>query len=624
MSLPLTGKRILITRPVDQATESMNLVRELGGEPILLPLLEISPVKDKGEILKAGLQLASAYAVIFVSPNAVQFALDSLPKGKDWPAATLAIAVGKSTAERLIEAGIPNVYYPLSSSDTEGVLAMPELQTIDKQFIYIFRGQDGRPDLGDQLTERGARIQYVCCYLRTPPTDLTHRLSVQLSSKSPDAIMITSSEAGRHLFAAVGENYAKQLQSILICTTHPRIAQTMKPFGARVVTAQDDRSLLLALADVLKSPLNDRQPNETAMSENQEPTQNTASQTNFGNKLIEKLNPTLIVALVALGIIALQWADNRKQLTNAQLEVGKKLAQSEAFLQQSRAQIGVLEKDRQDERVRLAVVESKLAEAQTQQSALNNLYQDLSQHRDNLVLAEIEQLLMAASQQLQIADNPRAALVALEGAQSRLLGFDSLRFNPLRQAIAKDIEALKALPDIDSEGMTLKLDNLLANVDSLPFVIDAKPQTQKSVASTPVAADSPWYKRVSGEIWGEMKQLIRIRRIDKPDAPLLPAEQTYFVRENIKLRLISARTALLQRDQNSFRTDLTAAKLMMSSYFDRQAGEVTRAIQMLNRLTATDIHVSLPDLAQSLTALSNLKAAQAEIAATPAAGDKAR
>ncbi|MCB6182774.1 uroporphyrinogen-III C-methyltransferase [Leeia sp. TBRC 13508] len=623
MSLPLTGKRILITRPVDQATESMNLVRELGGEPILLPLLEISPVKDKGEILKAGLQLASAYAVIFVSPNAVQFALDSLPKGKDWPAATLAIAVGKSTAERLIEAGIPNVYYPLSSSDTEGVLAMPELQTIDKQFIYIFRGQDGRPDLGDQLTARGARIQYVCCYLRTPPTDLTHRLSVQLSSKSPDAIVITSSEAGRHLFAAVGENYAKQLQSILICTTHPRIAQTIKPFGARVVTAQDDRSLLLALADVLKSPLNDRQPNETAMSENQEPTQNTASQTNFGNKLIEKLNPTLIVALVALGIIALQWADNRKQLTNAQLEVGKKLAQSEAFLQQSRAQISVLEKDRQDERVRLAVVESKLAEAQTQQSALNNLYQDLSQHRDNLVLAEIEQLLMAASQQLQIADNPRAALVALEGAQSRLLGFDSLRFNPLRQAVAKDIEALKALPDIDSEGMTLKLNNLLTNIDSLPFIIDVTPKA-KPAAAKPLASDAPWYKRLSNEVWGEMKDVIRIRRLDKQDVPLLPPEQMYFVRENIKLHLLAAKVALLQRDQNSFRNDLTAARAILYSYFDRQAGEVTRSIQTIDRLNATDIHVSLPDLAQSLTALSNLKAAQAEIPATPAAGDKAQ
>ena len=627
MPLPLSGKRILITRPVDQAEEQMQLVRELGGEPLLLPLLDIQPPDNTQALSSAAAALSSHAFAIFISPNAVQFAVPTLLAQAPWPASTTAVAVGKSTAQALRTAGIHQVLCPTERFDSDGVLALPELQQVSGKHIFIFRGQDGRPTLGDTLTARGANVTYITCYKRTPPYDLAARLVSLMAANPPDAILVTSSEAARYLLTTGGETLKKRLQSVPVATSQPRIADTLHKLGAFVAVsaASDDKSLLLTLADVLKSPPSIRHITETAMSDYQsQPPATPSNQTSarLGDKLVDKLNPTLIVALVALGVIAWQWADNRKQLTQAQLEVGKKLAQTEAFLRESRVELDKLDRDRQNERVRLAVVESRLAEAQSQQNTLNTLYQDLSQHRDNLLLAEIEQLLMAASQQIQIASNPRAALVALEGAQSRLTGFDSLRFIPLRQALTKDIEALKALPDIDSEGMTLKLDNLLANVDSLPFVIDAKPQTKAVITPDAPAADTPWYKNMGGEIWSELKQLIRIRRIDKPDAPLLPAEQTYFIRENIKLRLIAARTALLQRDQNSFRTDLGAARIIMSNYFDRQAGEVANAIQTLNRLSATDIHVTLPDLAQSLTALSNLKAAQNEVAATPVAGGK--
>jgi hypothetical protein len=167
------------------------------------------------------------------------------------------------------------------------------------------------------------------------------------------------------------------------------------------------------------------------------------------------------------------------------------------------------------------------------------LYQELSRSRDEWALAEIEQIVTAASQQLQLAGNVQAALLALQTAEGRLARPDRPQFIPLRRVLNRDIERLKAAPNMDIAGMALRLDNLIQSVDSLPLQFDERLQSAPKRAGSG-GATGVW-ERVLSEVWDEMKQLVRIRHMDRPDAALLPPAQAYFLRENLRLRLLDAR-----------------------------------------------------------------------------------
>jgi uroporphyrin-3 C-methyltransferase/uroporphyrinogen III methyltransferase/synthase len=119
---------------------------------------------------------------------------------------------------------------------------------------------------------------------------------------------------------------------------------------------------------------------------------------------------------------------------------------------------------------KVALLESKQQEAQSQQLALEQLYQDLSKNRDEWALTEIEQVLSTASQQLQLAGNVPGALIALQNADRSLSRSDKPQFITIRRAIARDTDKLKALPSVDSVGVALRLDNAIAQIDTLPML----------------------------------------------------------------------------------------------------------------------------------------------------------
>jgi uroporphyrin-3 C-methyltransferase len=258
--------------------------------------------------------------------------------------------------------------------------------------------------------------------------------------------------------------------------------------------------------------------------------------------------------------------------------------------------------------VKLSVIENKIAESQSQQVALEALYQELSRSRDEWALAEIEQILTVASQQLQLAGNVQAALMGLQTAEGRLARSDRPQFIPLRRVLNRDIERLKTAPNPDIAGMALRLDNLIASVDILPLQFDERTQSPPKPAGSP-GANGVW-ARVLTEIWDEMKQLVRIRNVDRPDAALLPPTQAYFLRENLQLRLLNARQALLARDPARFRADLETARTWMTRYYDTRAKSTATALASLKQLSASSINVELPTIADSLAAVRNFKVAR--------------
>jgi uroporphyrin-III C-methyltransferase len=315
--------------------------------------------------------------------------------------------------------------------------------------------------------------------------------------------------------------------------------------------------------------------------------------------------PVTLALVGAIAVVSWQWYDTRSQIGAIREEVGQRLRASDSTAGESlvlakQAQEAVLEAQ-----IKLSVLENKIAESQSQQVALEALYQELSRSRDEWALAEIEQILTVASQHLQLAGNVHAALLALQTAEGRLARSDRPQFIPLRRVLNRDIERLKAAPNLDIAGMALRLDNLIASVDSLPLQFDERMQSSPK-PDGPAGASGVW-AQVLIDMWDEMKQLVRIRSMDRPDGALLPPAQAFFLRGNLQLRLLNARQALLARDPARFRTDLQTATAWMTRYYDTSAKSTAAALASLKQLSASSINVELPTIADSLAAVRNFK-----------------
>jgi uroporphyrin-3 C-methyltransferase len=326
----------------------------------------------------------------------------------------------------------------------------------------------------------------------------------------------------------------------------------------------------------------------------------------------KRFNLALLIALAVAVLLAWQWFDTRSQFSALQQELGKRLAEADNTVRENRAIVKDTQETVREAQVKLGVLENKLAESQSQQVALQTLYQELSRNRDEWALAEVEQMLNAASQQLQLAGNVKAALIALQTADARLQRIDRPQLIPLRKIINKDIERLKAVPYVDTVAISVRLDNLITRVDSLPLAMDVRPPVDKTAAAEE-PAPSAWL-RLAREAWQDIKQLVRIQNAAEHEIPVLAPDQLFFLRENLKLRLLSARLALLLRDETSFKTDLNAAQEWLTRYYDNSAEATKVSLASLRQLQESRISIELPDISASLDAVRNFKLAREKAA----------
>jgi uroporphyrin-3 C-methyltransferase/uroporphyrinogen III methyltransferase/synthase len=350
-----------------------------------------------------------------------------------------------------------------------------------------------------------------------------------------------------------------------------------------------------------------------------------------GNRAGLNLRPIYIALAVLALLLAAQWWSSHRQLTGLRQEVASRLKNSDAMDAETRVLMKSMQEGVKELQGKVSVLEGKQLEAQSQQLALEQLYQDLSKNRDDWALAEIEQVLSTASQQLQLAGNVQGALIALQNADSRLARSDKPQFVTIRGAIAKDLDRLRALPNVDLTGIALRLDNVIAQVDGIPLLSDEKPAqpaplpknarraqekaaangagaVKGSVAGEWLAAIGEKWSMLTSELWNEVRQLVEIRNVEAPEALLLSPTEAFYARENLKLRLLNARLALLSRNEAAFRNDLKAAQDAVAKYFDTRARH-TQAVQaQLRQVQASNLSIDMPTLAESLNAVRNFKA----------------
>ncbi len=241
-----------------------------------------------------------------------------------------------------------------------------------------------------------------------------------------------------------------------------------------------------------------------------------------------------------------------------------------------------------------------------------------SRSREDGVLAEVEQAVALASQQLQIAGNVEAALIGLQEADARLAIHDRGQLATLRRALVRDIEELRLLPVLDVSGLSLRLELMLERADTLPLAFESTLPAAAAVGAEMGPADGGGFvgwmagvwrfaQSVAADAWSEVRTLIRVERLDQEDPVLLAPEQNTFLRENLKLRLLSARLALMARDGRSYAADLAQARQWVERFYDLRDERVQAALGELKELEAVKVRYQPPDLSETFSALRSVQ-----------------
>ncbi|MFL9896153.1 fused uroporphyrinogen-III synthase HemD/membrane protein HemX [Paraburkholderia sp. RL17-381-BIF-C] len=650
---------VVITRPAGQSNELIARLAEVGLATLDFPLIDVAPVTDDAP-LRAALSSLERYAlVVFVSPNAVDHAFahsDTI-----WPHALPIGVVGPGSVQALARHGVSapayNMISPPSGADeeaarfdSEGLFAAIDMAlgatNLEGKRVLIVRGDGGREWLAERLREAGAEVETVAAYRRlVPEPSIGGWARVhELLAGEPHAWLLTSSEGVRNLHELAQDHLTVdeivQLKRATLVTPHPRIAQTARALGFDSITvsgAGDERivrTLLAAVPTVVQpvpsnpahSPAKSRMT-ETNASTNAspQPAATTALPPNppftpyEAQKRSSASGPLLwfVVVIIACAAGVGGYALNRKVERTEQQLVQRQQANdtqtNELRIKTDQALATVHQSDSQ-----VAQLEGKLADAQSAQQALQQQYADLARNRDDWTLAEVGQMLSAASQQLQLTGNTQLALFALQSADTRLAASDSPQAVAVRKAIAQDIDKLKAAPSTDLTGLAIKLDNAIDHVDDLPLsgeapIPHATPQaatwadTAKVAAATGEPRWKVWWREVSTGIGQQLTSLVQVRRIDNADAMLVTPDQGYFVRENLKLRLLSARLALLSRNETTLKSDLAAAQNALTRYFDNSSKKTQTVSDLVKQVQAASAAVELPNLSTSLQAVNQYR-----------------
>lgn len=244
-TLPLAGLNIVVTRPRDQAVQLAKRIHEVGGSAFLFPLLDISAVQDTRVLNEQMARLHQFDLAIFISPNAVQYGMNAIRSAGTLPPSLKIATVGQGSAKALRALDITDIIAPTERFDSEGLLALPELQDVAGWKVMIFRGDGGREMLGDTLRERGAAVEYAACYQRGKP----QQDGAALLHSNAHAISVTSSEALGYLWKMLDSHAQTALRDTPLFVPHPRIAELARQQGWRQVhlCGSGDDGLLASL-----------------------------------------------------------------------------------------------------------------------------------------------------------------------------------------------------------------------------------------------------------------------------------------------------------------------------------------------------------------------------------------
>lgn len=353
----------------------------------------------------------------------------------------------------------------------------------------------------------------------------------------------------------------------------------------------------------------------------------------------------LLVAALALVTTGVLW----QKLGFTQQELARRSQDTVTQAVEARTLAAQAEALTQELQARLAVAELRLSEVTLQRSQLEELMLSLSRSRDDNLVQDLESALRLAQQQTQLTGTAQPLVSALQAADQRIARAAQPRLNPVQRAIGRDIQRIQGAALTDIPALVLQLDDLARQVDEWPLLnqvgqpmtapsrkdkavaarkpasasapaqLESAPAAPAALPDTPsedVAGDvaqgwsrvSGWWSALWTRIWDDVtrngRELVRVSRIDRPEAVLVAPDQALFMRENLKLKLLNARLGLLARHMQASQADLAAVETALARYFDTSSPRVTAAQSTLARLRKDLVDSDLPRPEETLTALA--------------------
>ena len=337
----------------------------------------------------------------------------------------------------------------------------------------------------------------------------------------------------------------------------------------------------------------------------------------------------LLAAAAIVAALALAW-NTQQQLKDLERELVRRQAESQAQAAEARVLARAAQDLARESAAKTALVEARVAEAAMQRSQVEELLSSVSRSRDENVVADVEAAIRVALQQSALTGSAEPLVATLKQADERLARYNQPRLERVRRAVNRDLDRVKALGRVDIASLTVRLDEAVRLVDELPLLALAVPRSKAVTANRPAtapeaagaaapAASIPaegdwrgralqWWRDSSSQVGNEVRALVRVTRIDHPEAMLVAPEQQFFLRENLKLRLLNARLALLSRQFEIAQSDIRDAQAALDRYFERGSKRAAAVADLLRQVSAQARQTSVPRPDDTLAALATAAA----------------
>lgn len=323
--------------------------------------------------------------------------------------------------------------------------------------------------------------------------------------------------------------------------------------------------------------------------------------------VISRATAAVLAAVIGVALLSsgLLW----QKLSAIQEQLARQSADSGAQAIEARTLARQAQELARDTAARQALTDTRLSEVALQRSQLEELIQSMSRSRDENLVVDIESAVRLAQQQAQLTGSVEPLLAALRTADQRVQRAAQPRLSRLQRAMAKDIERIRGAAVTDLPALLGRLDDLMRLIDDLPVANAVAPAGALASARPGTPAPAPaWWQRGLEVVRTEARNLVRVSRIEHPEAALLSPEQAFFARENMKLRLLNARLGLLARQLEPARADLAAAQDALNKYFDPSARRTQQAATSLQQVQAQMRLAELPRIDETLAALATAAA----------------
>ena len=311
----------------------------------------------------------------------------------------------------------------------------------------------------------------------------------------------------------------------------------------------------------------------------------------------------LVLSLIALGASGFLFVQGQNVLKQQEMRIGQDLnkaalgnSENAALLQSTLAKQAELD-------AQLSKILQNEGDTAQTLDGIHRAYAELLKGRVNWLVDEIEVTLNTASQQLLLSGNVPVATAVLENVEQRLSRFEQPELLPIKQAISQDLAALKNRPYLNVSATALRLDRLESAVDSLPLLVDSTMNAQNAEPAPTSKAGSFW-TRAWDNTSELVKSMVEVRKLDNNDAMLIGSEQVFYLRENLRMRLLDARLALLQHNSEVYQNDLAAIEETVKRYFDVQSPNTQTWLKEVGELKSVEIRmISDESLKASLAAV---------------------